>query len=130
MLSCSEFLTLILLSCHSGSNVTLEERDLIILLDLLRSAAPQWKTLGLALGFLNYELITIEQNPALILECPPGHFREMLSQWLKWAPPNHSWPTLEALQPALQRCGHENLAVNLIPEFIQRLRGNVSDYQC
>ena len=121
---------LILLSCHSGSSVTLKESDLIILLDLLRSAAPQWRTVGLALGFQDFELTTIEQKPSLISEGPPGYFREMLSQWLKWAPPKHSWPTLEALQHALQSYGHESLAVNLIPEFIQRLRGNVSHYQC
>ena len=76
----------------------------------------------MALGFLNHKLTTIEGKPLLIPEGATGYFREMLSQWLRWAPPNHSWPTLEALQLALQRSGHENLAVSLIPEFIQRLR--------
>ena len=97
----------------------LAEQDLHLLTDILRPVAPQWKTVGLALGFLNYELTTIEQNPLLIPEGPPGYFRVILSQWLKWAPPNHSFPTLENLAPALQSCGHENLAVTLRLKYFQ-----------
>ena len=92
-------------------------------MDLLKPATPHWKTIGLALGFLDHELNIIEHKH--VPEGVTGYFREMLSQWLKWAPSNHSWPTLEALQPALQKSGHEGLAVNLIPEFIKRLRGIV-----
>ena len=103
----------------------MKESDLSILLDLLKPVTPQWKTLGLSLGFLDNELTTIECKPLLITEGVNGYFREMLSQWLRWAPPNHPWPTLEALQPALQSTGHEGLAVNLIPELIQRLRQSV-----
>ena len=44
----------------------------------------------------------------------------MLSQWLKWAPPNHSQPTLKALSDALQSSGHECLAVNLALSYAQR----------
>ena len=44
----------------------------------------------------------------------------MLSQWLKWAPPNHPSPTLEDVVVALQNIGHESLAVNLKPMFLQR----------
>ena len=77
-----------------GGGITLTAQDLFILTEILRPVTPQWKTVGLALGFLDYELATIEQMP---LEGPPGYFREMLSQWLKWAPPNHSLPTLESV---------------------------------
>ena len=105
-----------------GRDVILKEEDLAILLDLLKPAATQWQTIGLALGFPNYELNTIQHTPLLIPQGLTGYFKEMMSQWLTWAPQNHPWPTLEALQLALQRSGHENLAVSLIPEFIQRLR--------
>ena len=110
----------------------MKESDLIILLDLLRSAAPQWRTVGLALGFQDFELTTIEQRPSLISDGPPGYFREMLSQWLKWAPPNHSLPTLESLAPALRSSGHEDLAVKLRTAFLQNkgsrtLKFNVSE---
>ena len=99
----------------------LAEEDLSILTEILRPAASQWKTVGLALGFLDHDLTIIEQKPLLIPEGPLGYFRDMVSQWLKWAPPNHSSPTLENLAPALQRSGHENLAVKLGSKF-QRKR--------
>jgi len=108
----------------------LKEGDLDILLDLLIPATPHWKKAGMALGFLDHELTIIECKPLLIPEGTTGYFRAMLSQWLTRAPPNHSWPTIEALQLALQRSGHENLAVSLIPKFIQRLRRIVQHYQC
>ena len=100
--------------------IILREKHLVILLDTLKPATPHWKTVGLALGFLDYELTTIERTPLLIAEGLNGYFREMLSQWLKWAPPNHSLPTLEALALALQSCGHERLAVHLRPIFLQK----------
>ena len=74
------------------------------------------------MGFLNYEITTIERKPLLIPEGDTGYFREMMSQWLKWAPPNHSWPTLEALVGALQSSEDESLGANLLPKFIERLR--------
>jgi len=43
----------------------------------------------------------------------------MLNQWLKWAPPNHEWPTVTALATALQSCQQEDLAVNLRAKFTQ-----------
>jgi len=56
----------------------------------------------------------------LISEGVLGYFREMLIQWLKLAPPNHLWPTVKALALALRSSGHESLAVNLKPLFLQR----------
>ena len=103
-----------------GDGIILTEKDLSILLDSLKPATPHWKAVGLALGFLDHELITIEHTTLLIPEGLTGYFREMLSQWLKWAPPNHSWPTLEALRPALQSCGQEGLAVQLMPLFLKK----------
>ena len=108
-----------------GGGLTLTGQDLFNLTEILRPATPQWKTVGLALGFLDYELATLEQKPPLIPEGPPGYFREMLSQWLKWAPPNHSLPTLESLAPALQSSGHEDLAVKLRTAFLQKKVGEL-----
>ena len=105
-----------------GRDVILKEEDLAILLDLLKPAATQWQTIGLALGLPNYELNTIQHTPLLIPEGPTGYFREMLSQWLRWAPPNHSWPTLQTLAVVLQSSGDQHLAASLLPEFIKRLR--------
>ena len=86
----------------------------------MRPAAPQWRTIGGCLGILDSDLGIIQHKPALIQEGPTGYLREMLSQWLKWAPPNHPSPTLEDVVVALQNIGHESLAVNLKPMFLQR----------
>ena len=89
------------------------ESDLPNLLDLLRSAVPCWRNVGVCLGFRSSELDVIERMPLLVLEGCPGYFREMLSQWLKWAPPNHLPPTILNLASALRRTGEEAAAFNL-----------------
>jgi len=47
----------------------------------------------------------------------PGYFREMLSQWLKWSPPNHPPPTVHNLASALRRIGEEATAFQLESDF-------------
>ena len=86
----------------------------------MRPATPQWRIIGGSLGFLDSDLNIIQHSPLLIPEGTLGYFREMLSQWLKWAPPNHPQPTLKALSDALQSSGHECLAVNLALSYAQR----------
>ena len=98
----------------------LTAQDLHILTSILKAAAPQWKMIGDALGFLDSDLTIIQQSPLLIPEGSPGYFRQILSQWLNWAPPNHPWPTLEALEMALRRSGQENLAFQLRSLFLQQ----------
>ena len=106
--------------CVLGGVTVLAERDLHNLTEILRPAAPQWRIIGGSLGLLHSDLTIIQHRPLLIQEGTTGYFREMLSQWLKWAPPNHPLPTLEALAVALQSSGHESLAVNLKPMFLHR----------
>ena len=89
----------------------------------MRPAAPQWQMIGGALGFLDSDLTIIQNSPMLIPEGPTGYFRQMLSQWLKWAPPNHRWPTLEALETALRSSGHEKLAFQLRSLFFLKQKG-------
>ena len=79
------------------------EGDLPNLLDILRSVVPHWRNVGVYLGFRSSELDVIERMPLLIPEGCPGYFREMLSQWLKWSPPNHPPPTVLNLASALRR---------------------------
>ena len=106
--------------CALGDNVTLSEQDLHNLTKIMRPATPQWRTIGGSLGFPDSDLEIIQHSPSLFPEGPPGYFREMLSQWLKWAPPKHPWPTLKALSVALQSSGHECLAFNLALFYVQR----------
>ena len=74
----------------------------------------------MALGFLDAELTEIEHKPLLIPEGDTGYFREMLSRWLKWAPSNHLWPTLEALALALNKAGEESLAYDLKEQYLSQ----------
>ena len=110
------------MSCCPGplDGVILTERDLYNLTCTLRAAAPQWRVIGGTLGILDSDLSIIQHNLGLVPEGPPGYFREMLTQWLKWAPPNHPSPTVEVLALALQRSGHEALAANLRSLFLQK----------
>jgi len=77
------------------------------------SAVPHWRNVGVHLGFRSRELDVIERMPLLIPEGCPGFFREMLSQWLKWAPPNHPPPTVLNLASALRRTGEEATALHM-----------------
>ena len=92
---------------------TLTEDDLFPITNMLRPAAPKWKEIGGALGIVNSDLSIMEHDPMLIPNGVPGYFREMLSTWLKWAPPNHPWPTIQDLVDAVRNSGHEDLAVKL-----------------
>ena len=103
-----------------GSPVTLTEKDLYQLTDTLRAAAPQWRVIGGTLGILDSDLTIIQHTPLLVQEGPLAYFREMLTQWLKWAPPNHPVPTVETLALALQENGHEALAADLWSLFLQK----------
>ena len=96
----------------------LTTEDLYILTSILKAAAPKWQTIGGALGFVNDNLTIIQRKPLLIPEGDTGYFREMLSQWLKWAPPNHYWPTITALEGAVRDSGHESLAYNFREQFL------------
>jgi len=65
------------------------------------------------LGFHSYELDIIERMPLLIPEGSPDYFRDMLIQWLKWAPPNRPPPTVLNLASALRRSQEEASALAL-----------------
>ena len=103
----------------------LTAQDLYILTSIMKPAAPQWQAIGGTLGFLYSDLTIIQQSPLLIPEGSTGYMRQMLSQWLNWAPPNHPWPTLEALEAALRRSGQESLAFQLRSLFLQQ-KGSTS----
>ena len=76
--------------------------------------------IGGTLGILDSDLSIIQHTPLLVQGGPLAYFREMLTQWLRWAPPNHPVPTVETLALALQKNGHEALAANLRSPFLQK----------
>ena len=99
----------------------MRDSDLQMLLKIAGAAASKWKELGLALGFLNSELDMIEKTPLPIAGIPESCFREMLSCWLDWAPPNHSLPRMETLLEALRSSTvrKERLAYDIEQQFSQ-----------
>ena len=101
-------------SYHIGH---LTAQELHILKSIMEGAA-ELKTIGDTLGFLETDLTLVQQSHMLIPQGSKGFFREMLSKWLKWGHPNHCWPTLEALENALQSSGQESLAFK--PSSLQK----------
>ena len=49
--------------------------------------AAKWRDVGKGLGFKEEEMDSIQSNPMLMMQSPPKSWlKEMLSQWLQWAP--------------------------------------------
>ena len=99
----------------------LSKEDLGILLHVCHSAAPRWKDIGIHLGIDPDQLKIISRHPELIVEGIDGYFREMLTLWLKQAPPKHRLPSLESLTKALRKDNvhEERLAWDLKKRFLQ-----------
>ena len=76
--------------------------DLGSLLDCVGVAAAKWKPIGIALNFDPYVLEIISTVPENIVRGPQACFSDLLTWWLKWAPPPREWPTLATLVAALR----------------------------
>ena len=73
-------------SHYSVGRHPLSDRDLSDIYSQLETHADRWWDIGNALGFLARELSVIENTPALFMQAPKSFLREMLTQWLQWAP--------------------------------------------
>ena len=96
---------------------SLTEKDLKNILIAVKDIASKWYDIGIYLEFSDGELKVIQHNPLLLPEGVNGFLREMLSQWLKLAPPNHKWPTINCLAAALRYVGEEKVAHDLIHKW-------------
>jgi hypothetical protein len=81
----------------------------------LKPHAAKWVDIGDALGFTEGEINIIQSNPVLMTQSAPKSFlREMLSQWLQWAPGDGrgstGFATRESLRAALLRANLGQLA--------------------
>ena len=85
----------------------LAESDLPRLLSKLGSHAYKWRDIGIHLGFQEGELKNIDAKPLLLHDSPKSWLREMLSEWLQWAPgddrKSSTFATLETLINALNK---------------------------
>ena len=95
----------------------LTEMDLKNLLIAVQDVAFRWYNIGIHLDFLDGELKSIQNMPLLLPEGVNGFLREMLSQWLKRAPPKHQLPTIECLAVTLRSVGQERIAHDLIQKW-------------
>ena len=88
-----------------------------ILLNCMSEHASKWAEIGICLRFHNNELSNIAAKPILYLEGPKGFLREMLSEWLEWAPGDqrgsNQCATLEVLKIAVSKAGLGVTAANI-----------------
>ena len=109
---------------HSSSQHTLSEfgtrlkkQHLTLLYGQLSGHASKWRDIGIYLKFLSNELDIIEAKPSLYHEGTKGFLREMISEWLEWAPGDQrgseQYATLEALKIAVSSAGLGTSAADL-----------------
>ena len=81
----------------------------------LKDKAANWRDIGKELGFKEGEMNNIQSNLVLLTQSPPNSFfREMLSQWLQWAPGDGrgstGYASKDSLRAALLRANLGQLA--------------------
>ena len=106
---------LILLSPKSVDLTRLNDKDHCSIYEKLIIHAAKWRDIGSAMGFLEGELDNIQSNPLLLTQSPPKSWlREMLSEWLQWAPGDGrgstGFATRETLHAALLKVNLGQLA--------------------
>ena len=88
---------------------SLSESHLPKLLCKLNNHANKWRDIGMHLGFCQGELDNIERKPLLLNEGPKAWLREMLREWLEWAPGDSrgssSCASIDSLKCALDKSG-------------------------
>lgn len=93
----------------TGAHV-LNPEDVDSLFKILKSANTKWKGIGRELGFAYEERNNIVPKGTSHDE---DYFEELLSIWLKWAPPLKPFPCTENLIKALRETKELNLALTL-----------------
>ena len=72
------------LSNDFTETTVLQSEDFDEIYSKLESCASHWMDIGLKLGFTKAEMDSIQQNPMLMT--PERCMKQMLRQWLLWAP--------------------------------------------
>ena len=100
--------------CVDETQYKFLDKDLPNIYSKLKQYAVRWRDIGSALGFLQGELNNIEAKPLLIQSAPQSWFREMLTQWLQWAPKDgrgsSGFATRDSLHAALLKVNLGQLA--------------------
>ena len=102
-----------------------ESHHLSKLLCQLNPHASKWREIGTHLGFRQGELDNIEHKPLLLNEGPKAWLREMLREWLEWAPGDSrgssSFASIECLKCALDNSGLGKTALEVESCLIQTI---------
>ena len=101
--------------CNYTDGAHLKDGDHTSIYNKLEDKAAKWRDIGKQLGFREGEMDNIQSNPVLSTQGPPkSYLREMLSQWLQWAPGDRrgstSYATKGTLHAALLRANLGQLA--------------------
>ena len=93
------------------------DEDLGDIYHKLEPRAARWNDVGDALGFSEGEMENIASSPMLLMQAPRSHLRQMLAQWLQWAPGDgrgsKDFATKEALYAALMKKNLTSIANSL-----------------
>ena len=97
-----------------ASSDPLSEEDHRWLFQSVRKVSAMWRDIGLgeALEFSYDQLETIADKRSL--KTDEHYMQELLSRWLKRAPPKHPLPCVEDLATALCSVGEERTAYDLM----------------
>ena len=105
--------------------LVLDDDHLPLLLSFAKRASAKWRKIGVSLKFEDAVFNEIETSISNgeAVAC----FTELLTRWLKRAPPKHSLPTLEAMLEALREdaVGEERIAYNLEQDFTSNIHTNL-----
>ena len=99
------------LGVDNGNPVILQSSDLSKVFEKTKSACKKWKAIGRWLGFKKDELSSMVHADGNTRR--EDFYETMLSLWLDWAPPYHSFPTVQQLSQALYEVNNKKQAFDL-----------------
>ena len=96
---------------NSAASDPLSEEDHRWLFQKIRKVSAKWRDVGEALEFSHDQLKAITNE--MSLKTDEHYMQELLSRWLKRAPPKHLLPCVEDLATALRSVEEERTAYDM-----------------
>ena len=102
---------------QESGNEILHEHTFTSLYEQISKHSDKWSTIASHLGFRQRELRIIQARPLLLSDAPESWLREILAEWLEWAPGDsrgsRDFATLNGLKKALNKAGLRERALSL-----------------
>ena len=96
----------------SAASDPLSEEDHRWLFQKIRKVSAKWRDVGEVLEFSHDQLKAFTKEKSL--DTDEHYMQELLSRWLKRAPPNHPLPCVEDLATALRSVEEDRTAYDLM----------------